>query len=120
MKGDAKLCSDIRKEYNEHFKTGKIQYRSFHDLLWQIAINGMLDNEDNEPVSFHVDVTGKFGNQLVLAYSSGGYKNTGVYFVSSNYNECCDIAEKINERFFKIDKEEQMRLINKSMFSDAK
>lgn len=114
MKSDMKLCSDIRKKYNEHFKTGGIQYRSFHDLLWQISVNRILESE-KEPVLFHVDVTGAYGNQLILAHSSGGYKNTGVYFVSEKYGECCDISEELNEIFFQIDKDEQVKLIGKSM-----
>lgn len=114
MKNDAKWLSSLDKKYSKAFNSGDLQYRSFHDLLWQIAINGMLDDE-KEPVVFTVNVRGDFGNELVLAYSSGGYKSTGVYFISNNYSDCYDLSEEINSYFFQIDKKEQMQLISKSM-----
>lgn len=117
MKSDTNWLSNLKKEYNHNFKSGGILFRSFHDLLWQIAINGMLEDE-KDPVIFHVDVTAKNGNELILAFSSGGYKKTGVYFVNEDYSKCCDIAEEINEKFFQIDKDEQMELMAKSMTHD--
>jgi hypothetical protein len=105
------ICSELRKEYFDHFKTGEPQYRSFHDLLWQIHVNKMTEDS---LVLFHVNVEPD-GNKLVIAYESGGYKNTGVVFTSENYNECCDIVEKINERFFGYDTKEQSKIIAVSM-----
>ncbi len=112
MKQDATLCLELRRKYLSYFNQ---EHRSFHDLLWQIAINGMLEDEKRH-VIFHVDVTPE-GNQLVLAYESGGYKNTGVYFISENYNDCCNIVEQINEEFFQIDKDRQVKIIGQSMFN---
>ena len=116
MKADVKLLSELREKYNHEFKAGEIQFRSFHDLLWQIAINGMLDDE-NEPCLFHVNAGADYGNEMVIARASGGYIKTGVYFVKNVYGECCDLAEDINEVFFQIDIDEQMELMSKSMFA---
>lgn len=114
MKADIKILSNLRENFNAHFKTGEMPFRSFHDVLWQIAINGMLDDE-KEPVIFSVNVMGEHGNELVLAFASGGFKGTGVYFVNDNYNKCSDIAEEITSLFFQIDKEEQMKCMSRSM-----
>lgn len=96
MKKDLKK---IREKFNQHFNP---KTRSIHDLLWQINNNGMLDSE-KEPVIFHVDVTNE-GNEVVLAFYSGGYKQTGVFFIENDYRKCCDIIEELNEVFFDISK----------------
>lgn len=111
MKRSANDLAEIREKFNGNFKS---EFRSFHDLLWQIAINGMLDNEE-EPVIFHLDVTGNSGNELVLAFQSGGFKRTGVFFIEGNYDECSKVVEEINEMFFEVDHDSQMRIISKSM-----
>lgn len=113
MKNDIKFLSELRKQYGGKFES---EHRSLHDLLWQIAINGMLDMA-KEPVLFHVNVCGEFGNELVLAFTSGGYNSTGVYFKEGRYDICCDIAEELNSLFFQIDKDEQVKFISKSMQS---
>lgn len=112
MKSDVKLVNQLTKEYGQYFKTGV--FRGFNDLLRQIAVYRVLENE-KEPVIFHVNVMGEHGNEMVLAYSTGGYKPTGIYFIDNNYNTCQDIAEELNEVFFQVDKEEQMKIISKSM-----
>lgn len=114
MKRETADLAQIREKFNHNFKTGKIEFRSFHDLLWQIAINGMLDDE-KEPVIFHLDVTGENGNELVLAFQSGGFKRTGVFFIEGDYNKCSDVLEEINEMFFEFNRDTQMSIIGKSM-----
>jgi hypothetical protein len=114
LKDKMDICSKLRSEYNHNFKSDPLITRSFHDLLWQINVNGMLDTEE-KPVLFHVDVLGEHGTELILAYSSGGFKRTSVYFVSDDYNHCSDIAEELNEKFFGFDEPTQMRLISLSM-----
>lgn len=114
---DAKWLTGIAKKYNGYFKTNDPKCRSLHDLLWQIVIKEMLKDE-KEPVLFH-NIISEYENELVLAYSSGGYKSTGVYFINQNYNSSVDLTEKLNEDFFQIDKKEQMELISKSMFTNT-
>ena len=114
MKADVKLCSDLRAKYNNYFKTGEVFLRSFHDLLWQIAVNRCFKTVEC-PIIFHINAAVEHGNELVLAFESGGYRNTGVYFIDSNYDNCIDIAEELNELFFKVDKKDQMIIMRKSM-----
>lgn len=104
--------SELRKKHLNDFKMGEVQYRSFHDLLWQIRVNGAHENEE---ITFTVDVMGQFGNQLIIATDKGGYYNTGVYFVNENSNDCEKIAESISLEFFGITEEEHNHRISKSM-----
>ena len=121
MKSDVKFLGEIRKEFAEFFEYEEFggkdwKYKSFHDMLWNIIVKRSLEDE-KEPVIFHVNVMGEHGNELVFAYASGGFRGTGVYFISAIYTTCCDVVEKLNEKLFQIDIKEQTKLLNKSMFS---
>lgn len=70
----------------------------------------------NEKVCFYVNVL-SYKNELLIAYESGGYKSTGIYFTSNNFGECCETSEKLSEKVFGLTKSQCTKLISKSMFS---
>ena len=113
MKADANTVSELYKKFKDYFKADPLEYRSLHDLLWQIAVNRVLEDE-KDPIIFHPNVTAR-GNEMVLAYASGGYKSTGVFFTSDNWSDCHDVATEINSLFFQIDDMEQRKIMVKSM-----
>lgn len=104
------LLNVVYKQYRDLFKRDLIH--SLHDLLWQVMINKIYKEQGK--ICFHVNVRPE-GNEIVVAFESGGYRGTGLYFVSRNYNETCSYCDKINEWVFQLNKKEVMIMVSKSM-----
>lgn len=102
---------ELNEAYKKFNKLFRIDTRSFHDLLWQIIVN---ETFKGRVFCLHV-VVEEDGNHLVVAFASGGYQKTGVYFNDVDYNKCCDIVEGINEAAFKLSIEDTNLIVSNSM-----
>lgn len=97
----------IFKENEEYF------IASFHNLLWQILVNGSLDKE---MCVFHPVVTEGGLWEVVLANIQGGYNHTGCYFKpGTTYNEACDRLDILNVDVFGLELEAAAKVMDKSM-----
>lgn len=89
----------------------KTTFHTLSDLLWQILVNEVYKDER---VCFYVDVTTEH-NSLIIAYEIGGFKKTGIYFASDNYNESADICDELNKEVFGLTEEQSAKMLNISM-----
>jgi hypothetical protein len=114
MKTNVERVNEAYDEYNDNFERSPIT-GSFHNALWQLLINEV---HKGHVFCFWV-VVGSEGNQLVVAFGTGGYQETGIYFKSSNFNECCSVVEGINQSAFNLDVDDTNYIVANSMGMSA-
>ena len=103
----------LNRLYDKHKDSFVPGICGYHNLLWQVMINGSLKGRD---CCLGTGNTKPEGMEIVICDRDvKGYTPTGAILKESNFDKAWNIVDDINTTIFGIDKDRQMELVLSTM-----
>jgi hypothetical protein len=105
----ANLLNKLYDKYNDCFAN---TMPSFHNLLWQLMINGV---HKGKRMCFYAALTGGENTLGLVTFNEAGYYPAVFFKETVNFPEMEAIVNNLNQQVFDVDEKEYMRIVSSSM-----